>query len=269
MVAGRVTFVKTNPRYPVLLLIALLLATTAVLTAWIPDVVYTGYVKLRTDALPDKVGQFRGEDVYYCQNESCLARYPAGTLSRFDTCPKCGGGLDRASRAERSVLPPDTCILIKNYSDGQGREIPVTVVFSAENQRSIHRPQRCLPGQGFVIERTRIRSVALPGRVPLEVIALTVRQQIGQRQDRASYMTYVYWYVGGDYETSSHYDRLARTAADRVFKNRLDRWAYVSLSFRHAVSDDPMPLLESFIRDLYPLIQLPRDSLRADSRSTR
>lgn len=260
---------KSDPRYLVLLLITGLLAITAVVTAWIPDVVYTGYIKLRSDALPNEVGNYRGEDVYYCQNESCLVRYPAGSITQFTRCPKCGGVLDTASRAERAVLPPDTCILIKNYSDGHGLEIPVTVVFSAENQRSIHRPQRCLPGQGFVIERTRVRSVGLPGRAPLKVIALTVRQQIGQRLEGVSYMTYVYWYVGGDYETSSHYDRLVRTAADRVFRNRLDRWAYVSLSFRHEASADPMPLLESFIRELYPLIQIPSDSSRGAVRSMR
>jgi EpsI family protein len=252
-----------NGQHKVLLTVVLLLALSALLTGWIPDVIYTGYIKLRTDALPERVGEFHGKDIFYCQNESCLATYSDGSITNTALCPKCGGALDRASRAERVVLPPDTCILKKMYTDTMGREIPVTVVFSAENQRSIHRPQRCLPGQGFVIEKTRVVTIPLSGREPLKVITLSIRQQVGRDRKVFEYMTYAYWYIGGDYETSSHYDRLARTAADRIFHNRLDRWAYVSLCVSHGVLENPVPRLESFIAEFYPLIQLPPAARRS------
>ena len=245
-----------------LLASVLLMAFTALMTAWLPDVVYTGYIKLRTDALPSQVGQFHGEDLLYCQNEPCLGVYPAGSLTNLTICPRCGGLLDKATRAERIILPPDTCILKKKYVDDVGHEIPVTVVFSAENQRSIHRPQRCLPGQGYVIDKSETLTIPLPGRAPLTVMALTVRQQVGGQKQEFRYMTYAYWYVGGDYETSSHYDRLAKTAVDRIFLNRLDRWAYVSLMVPHVGSEASLIRLKTFIADLYSLIQLPPSAAR-------
>lgn len=238
-------------------MIGLLMGLTALATAWLPDVVYTGHITLGTDALPAQVGGFRGMDILYCQNETCLEVHQAESLDNPTVCPNCRGRLEKTSLAERVILPPDTCILKKQYRDDSGRDTLVTIVFSAENQRSIHRPQRCLPGQGFVIENTKTVTVPLPGRPPLEIMVLTVRQQAASGGRFSRLLTYAYWYVGGDYETPSHYDRLARTARDRIFRNRLDRWAYVSLSVSHAAADDPWPWLKGFIADLYPLIQSP------------
>lgn len=246
-----------NDRSRILLVFGLLMGLTALATTWLPDVAYTGFITLRTDALPAQVGGFHGMDILYCQNERCLAVHPAESLDNRTACPRCQGRLEMTSLAERVILPPDTCILKKQYRDDSGKETLVTVVFSAENQRSIHRPQRCLPGQGFVIENTETVTVPLPGRNPLEIMVLTVRQQAASGSRFSHLLTFAYWYVGGDYETPSHYDRLSRTALDRIFRNRLDRWAYVSLSVSHAAGDDPWPWLRGFITDLYPLIQSP------------
>ncbi len=249
-----------NDRSRILLVIGLLMGLTALATAWLPEVAYTGYIRLRTDTLPTLVGEFRGMDILYCQNESCLGVYPSESLENKAVCPRCQGRLEMTSLAERIILPADTCILKKQYHDGSGNEILVTIVFSAENQRSIHRPQRCLPGQGFVIEKTETLTVPLPGRPPLEIMVLTVRQQATPGSHFSHLLTFAYWYAGGDYETPSHYDRLSRTALDRIFRNRLDRWAYVSLSVSHAAGVDPWPWLKGFIADLYPLIQSPSDA---------
>jgi hypothetical protein len=237
-------------------IVILLLILVGFLTLFTPSVHYTGDIRLRTDGLPAQVGGYEGTDIYFCQNQQCLAVFSAPELRQTNVCPKCGSELNTMSPAERGVLPADTMILKKRYSAQGEPPIFVSVVFSGENQRSIHRPQRCLPGQGYVIENTRTLTVPRTGKNPLKVEVLSVRTRLGGGGEKQTVcMTYAYWYTGGDYETPFHFDRLAKTAMDRIFKNRLDRWAYVALSIQHNPSEDHTLELESFISHLYPLIQ--------------
>lgn len=237
-------------------IVILLLILAGFSTCYTPPVHYTGYIRLRTDGLPAHVGSYEGTDIYYCQNQQCLAVYSTSELRQTNVCSKCGKELSSMSPAEKGVLPADTMILKKRYLAQGKPSVFVSVVFSGENQRSIHRPQRCLPGQGYVIENTRTLTVPRPERDPLKVEVLSVRTRLGGGdEEQTAFMTYAYWYAGGDYETPYHVDRLAKTALDRIFKNRLDRWAYVALSVQHHPSEDPVQTLESFISHLYPLIQ--------------
>lgn len=237
-------------------IVILLLFLVGVPVWFVPPVHYTGSIRLRTDELPSQVGGYEGTDIYYCQNQQCLAVYSSPELRQANACLKCGSELSRMSPAERGVLPSDTVILKKRYTAQGKPSFFVSVVFSGENQRSIHRPQRCLPGQGFVIENTRTLTVPRAANNPLKVEVLSVRTRLGgEGEPQSAFMTYAYWYTGGNYETPYHLDRLAKTALDRIFKNRLDRWAYVALSIQHHPSENPIQELESFISYLYPLIQ--------------
>jgi hypothetical protein len=107
-----------------------------------------------------------------------------------------------------------------------------------------------------VIEKTQTILIPLASRAPLRVEALEVRYRVGGGRDiRGSCMTYIYWYAGGDYETPYHFQRLAKIAADRIFRNRLDRWAYVTVAMWHDPSADSLAPLTSFLQTLYPLLQ--------------
>lgn len=239
--------------------VGLLLATAA--GAWLtPDIKYTGRVCLRTDALPAEVPGYMGLDILSCQNLQCRVTFTVEELAGAKRCPRCGGELNPVSASERGTLPPDTRILKKFYRSASGDTLAVTVVFSTENQRSIHRPQRCLPAQGFVIERSRVIAVPMRGGRSLDVCVLDVRPGLGtEAKPGRSGMTYAYWYAGGNYETAGHFDRLARTAADRIFRNKLDRWAYVSVMVTGSPGSDPTPTVMGFIADLYPLIHRDAD----------
>ena len=75
-------------------------------------------------------------------------------------CDKHG---NRISLGERQILPADTRILKRNYLRGDGLQLSATVVVSGKSRLSIHRPEMCLPGQGFNIQSSQVRELDLGG----------------------------------------------------------------------------------------------------------
>src|SRR5438270_2796735 len=72
-------------------------------------------------------------------------------------------GTDQAiSQREKDVLGPDTQILRKLYTSARGDHIFVTIVFSGPDMaNSIHRPERCLPTQGWTVVDTTVTKVPI------------------------------------------------------------------------------------------------------------
>ncbi len=243
--------------FPSRLLPPLFLAVLSVWTLFAPPVMVDTSCDLR-DRLPERVGEFAGDDVLYCQNEQCLKSSLAASLSDRTICPACGGPLATTSLGERNILPKDTKILRKVYTATGGRTYQVTVVFSGEDQRSIHRPQLCLPAQGLVIDRVRTDRTPIEGRAPLDLMVIEAHASSG-----ATRVGFAYWFVGHNRETASHWQRLAWVASDRLFHNRAPRWAYVSVFATHPF-DQPAGRrrLFDFIRNLYPAIRLPPSDVR-------
>lgn len=205
--------------------------------------------------LPVTVGDWTGEDVLFCQNEHCLRSFRVSELHGVTNCPVCGGTLDRIALGEHNILPPDTLIDRKLYTNPGGEQVYATVVLSRSEQKSIHRPQQCLPAQGFVIESTRVMAIPLPKRAPLDLTVLRAERQTGGAGAR---IVYAYCFAGGGRETASNTRRLLWMAWDNLVHGYRARWAYVSVQ-----TADPgngrtaEPRLAGFIRAVYPLIHRP------------
>ena len=212
--------------------------------------------------LPGQVAQWRGEDMLFCQNEQCQRSFRVSELTGRATCPVCGGPLDPMTLAEHTLLPPDTLISRKLYTGAGGEEIYATLLLSGSEQRSIHRPEQCLPAQGCVIEQLRQTTIAVPGSGPLRVMLLNARQPASGVTEESSSFLYTYWFVGGGHETPSHFERLGWVAWDNLVHGCRPRWAYVSIqapitgSMRAAEERS-----KSFIRDLYPIIKNPKSQI--------
>lgn len=172
-------------------------------------------------ALPEACAGFAGDGVRYCQNEQCAAVYPLSRLERGreGTCPACGGALEGCSLGERTILPADTRIEKRLYTGASVRFL-VSAVVGGASKSSIHRPELCLPAQGFqmrdpenlVIAGRPFRAIGLESpRGPSSVLAYTFFNQAGVR-------------------TSSHVARILADIWDRSVLNRVDRWVMVSVS---------------------------------------
>jgi len=208
-------------------------------------------------ALPDKVGNWTGDELRFCQNGACGKQFAVSELGGSEVCPECGGELGSMTMAEKGILPEDTVILKKRYVAPSGDTVFVSIVMSGVSRASIHRPQVCLSGQGNEIVNTSVLSVPIAGRKPLDVTVLDMTRHIAGRDNKkfTIYRYYAYWFVGKDRETPYHIQRMIWMAYDRIFHNVSHRWAYISVSGeRDNNSERYKEEISSFLHDLYPMM---------------
>ena len=68
------------------------------------------------------------------------------------------------SEREREVLAPDTRFARKTYTGPHGDKIFVSIVMSGDDMtNSIHRPERCLPAQGWSLQSSERRALPIEG----------------------------------------------------------------------------------------------------------
>lgn len=137
-----------------------------------------------------------------------------------------------ASEGEKYVLPKDTEIVKKIYSDSFGDPINAQVVLAGAEKRSIHRPELCLPAQGWSIDRRETIPVRLADGRSITVMADHISRpvEISPGVMKTLPSLYCYWFVGNGVSTSSHFHRLLLTSWDRVIHHKNHRWAYIAVS---------------------------------------
>jgi hypothetical protein len=143
---------------------------------------------------------------------------------------------DGASKDELAALPKDTTFGRRRYlaNDGLGvKETLVTVVLMGRDRTSIHKPQFCLPGQGWTIRRTETSNVRMskPHPYDLPVMKLTTSgtgtTTGGQRVNLGG--VFLYWFVADNELTQHHWERMWWMARDLIRTGVLQRWAYVTV----------------------------------------
>ncbi len=155
--------------------------------------------------------------------EPVLAETPAARLGAID------GFADEAhppAESEVELLPEDTIIDKRMYTAPAGDWHLVTMVIGGRSKASIHRPELCLSGQGFLMASPRTEKT---GDVKWRLI--TLRNACGAADQGFAYT----FFNQAGYHTPSHTARVLRDSLDRLFYNRIDRWAMVTV---HSASDD-------------------------------
>ncbi len=179
-----------------------------------------------------------------------------------------GGPEEGLSEQERSILPQDTEGARRLYKDNAGHQIYCSIILAGRDVTSIHRPEMCLPGQGWTIESEHV--VAIPvasarGGV-LRVMRMNTSREVRLEDGRTLpyHAIFVYWFVGKGRETPYHWQRILWTTKDRVLHNTNHRWAYILInepaiptSAQEDVKqaeDAAMKLTATFIQNLYPTL---------------
>jgi len=133
------------------------------------------------------------------------------------------------SEAELTILPKDTVIQKRRYMLPGGDWMAVSLVVGGRSKSSIHRPELCLPAQGFEMRSPRTRRVSGRDWRVLELAS-------GDSPPCA--FAYTFFNQEG-YSTASHVSRIFRDVWDRSVLNRIDRWVMVCV---HSSSPDEMVL---------------------------
>jgi hypothetical protein len=132
-----------------------------------------------------------------------------------------------------NTLPQDTCYGQRRYTAPDKFWATANVVLMGEDRASMHKPQFCLTGGGWTIDKTERTTIPVtkPLAYDLPVIKLTVSGTFTQegQQIRAGGV-YVYWYVA-DKNLSADpegWDRLWSSGSKLLTSGVLERWAYVT-----------------------------------------
>ena len=137
----------------------------------------------------------------------------------------------KVSEGELTILPKDTRIVKKMYESRSGAQFLASFVVGGTSRASIHRPELCLPSQGYVMSNPRNFDVA--GR-PWHVI------DIAKPGGSSAMEAYTFFNQEG-FRTASHTRRIWQDVIDRSVLNRVDRWVMLTV---HALGATEADLLE-------------------------
>lgn len=136
------------------------------------------------------------------------------------------------STNEISTLPDDTTYGRKIYRDRGGYPIQLSAVMMGTDRSSIHRPQTCVTGVGWLIDKTEIISIpiAKPQPYTLQATALLLSKQFrddnGVTHDMRGW--YIFWFVAEDDVVPRMGEAHWLIAQNLLFSAKLPRFAYVS-----------------------------------------
>lgn len=170
------------------------------------------------------------------------------------------------TQKEHDELAPDTKFARKVYEDGLGDQVFVSIVLSGHDlDNSIHRPERCLPAQGWTIQDSSVVQVPVPeapgGVLPATRLHNFRQVDHGGHVGRIYNLNY-YWFIGYSDITPSHLKREYIDMKDRLLHGYNQRWAFVTVAAsvtkgmtengRDEAETDKM--IQGLIAQVYPLI---------------
>jgi hypothetical protein len=136
------------------------------------------------------------------------------------------------AQAVLDYLPKDTSFAQRLYTAPDGLEVMANMVLMGDDRTSIHRPDYCLPGQGWQIVGQTPEKIPVAGTPPyaLPVQKWTVHNTLttAEGQKVAVSGLYVFWFVAENNETDD-YTAIQKSILYHLLRHGvLERWTYVS-----------------------------------------
>jgi EpsI family protein len=173
------------------------------------------------------------------------------------------------SALELQGLAPDTGFARRLYTDPFGDQVYVSIVLSGGDMaNSIHRPERCLPAQGWTVEHSSVVGIPMKNGPPLAVTKLSNIREARLRSSptpiTVRQLDY-YWFIGSRDVTPSTWERTYIDIKDRMLHGENQRWAYVTVA--STVTDnlqrfgrneaETSKIIQDFIAQIVPQFQRP------------
>jgi hypothetical protein len=144
----------------------------------------------------------------------------------------CTSRLSPVTQLELEWLPDDTTFGRRRYSFPDKTWIENSVVLMGKDRTSIHKPEYCLPGQGFTIDLREVVTIPIkqPHAYDLPVMKLTTSKTARDRKGREVPVrgVYIYWFVADGKLATHHLDRMWMMTKGLLSEGVLQRWAYVT-----------------------------------------
>ncbi len=163
---------------------------------------------------------------------------------------------------ELQWLPRDTTFGRRLYKAGRdGFMAQVSGVMMGTDRTSIHKPEYCLPAQGFRIFRRTQQTLGIerPTRYELPITRLDATREVLLKDGRkvTQGAVYVYWFVSGSRLSNDHFQRMWWLASDLVRTGELQRWAYLGVLgvCTPGEEDQTFARLSELVRNMVPEFQ--------------
>ncbi|MDD5138873.1 MAG: exosortase-associated EpsI family protein [Verrucomicrobiales bacterium] len=131
-----------------------------------------------------------------------------------------------------NYLPKDTSYAGRLYTATNGLQINNTVILMGADRTSIHKPEYCLPGQGWAIKEKSVVNISVAGpqsyQLPVArwIIGNSYQTPDGRKHEVSG--LYVFWFVADGQQTTDNYERMWWLGRDLLRTGILQRWAYVA-----------------------------------------
>ncbi len=136
------------------------------------------------------------------------------------------------TQEELDWLPADTTYARRAYVAEDKFSILLNVVMMGVDSRSIHKPEICLPGQGWKIESREPAIIRVehpaPYDLPVMKIIASKEAQLKDGSRQLVRTVYVYWFVAENDLTADHVSRMVKMGVELLKTGTLQRWSYVA-----------------------------------------
>jgi hypothetical protein len=131
-----------------------------------------------------------------------------------------------------NTLPKDTSYAQRRYVASDGFFVMANLVLMGTDRTSIHKPEFCLPSQGWRIDQKSLVTIPIAGvpayELPVARWWLSTSMKTKDGGEMGVRGLYVFWFVADKEQTTDHWRRIYLLARDLLSKGILQRWAYVS-----------------------------------------
>lgn len=133
---------------------------------------------------------------------------------------------------EANVLDEGVELVRTFYTSTKGRRVLVTVIVGGPGKRTLHRPEVCLPGQGWTIASSNELPLNFADGGEVDATLLRLFREVEVEPGKRVRMRglNLYWYVGSDGTTRpDYYGHISKGYLDAIFRNLNHRWSMVSV----------------------------------------
>lgn len=235
----------------------LALAPSLLLAGWIIialnyKVEFVDISPLRIE-FPDAIAGWHLVPILFCSNEQCLRSVELSDTP-FEKCPYCQAPLIQAPPAEKAILPPDTIIRHGRFVRDNNLQFQASIIVAGESRASLHKPEWCLPGQGYRIADRSLMEIPLSKDDNMSVVLLSLEKDSSFGYSSKAHMAY--WFVGHSKVTHSRVQMVFDMFLERLIKRKAMRWAYVTVLYPKTSVDN------SDLNNLIKIIQELQNSLK-------
>ncbi len=175
---------------------------------------------------------------------------------------------------EIGALPRDTTFGRRLYSqveNGQTNQIQLGIVLMGSDRTSLHKPQFCLVGQGWRIDKTEhvTLPISRPHAYDLPVMKLTASMTLPD--GRPARGIYLYWFVADNCLTADHWQRMWWMSRHLLVSGTLQRWAYVNCFGVCSPGQEELTFarMQHLVTNAVPEFQLASGPIRTAARRPR